>query len=237
MSPRTSVSVAACLAAVLAAPGSAVAQAATDVPAGDAAEGLSRTGETEGADTTRLDVERLPAEAIRITRELYAHGFFVEGSLGARGFVGGVGRVSDPGVWLALRFGYELLDWLWVSVVAEASIHQTNAPAPPSRAVFELLGALGEVRLQVNPTAELALWLGGQVGFLVATTDVLTSYGIQSASSAGLAYGGEVGIEAHFHSRHYSLGLLGGVRLAPSLDGFGDMAIGIQGGPYLRCVF
>ena len=60
------------------------AQTATDVPAGEPAVGLSRTGETEGADTTRLDVERLPAEAITITRELYAHGFFVEGSLGAR---------------------------------------------------------------------------------------------------------------------------------------------------------
>lgn len=214
------------------------AQAATDVPAGDETAGLSRTGETEGADTTRLDVERLPAEAITITRELYAHGFFVEGSLGARGFIGGVGRVSDPGVWLALRFGYEIFDWLWVSAVAEASIHQTNAPAPPARSVFELLGALGEVRLQVNPTAEFAMWLGGQVGFIVSTTDVLSVYGMQNASSVGLAYGGEVGLEAHFHSRHYSLGLLGGVRMAPSLDGFdGEVAIGLQGGPYLRCVF
>ena len=222
----------------LAVPVSARAQSATAVPEGDETEGLSRTGETEGADTTRLDVERLPAEAITITRDLYAHGFFVEASLGARGFFGGVGRVSDPGVYLALRFGYELFDWLWVSAVAEASIHQTNAPAPPARSVFELVGALGEVRLQVNPTAELAMWLGGQFGFIVSSTDVLSVYGMQNASSVGVAYGGEVGIEAHFHSRHYSLGLLGGVRMAPSLDGSdGEIAIGLQGGPYLRCVF
>jgi hypothetical protein len=201
-------------------------------------EGLSRTGETEAVDRTRLDVERLPAEAIPITRDLYAHGFFVEATVGARGFVGGVGRFSDPGVWIATRFGYELFDWLWVSAVAEASIHQTNAPAPPARAVFELIGALGEVRLQINPTAELALWLGAQVGIIVSSTDVLTIYGMPNASSVGFAYGGEVGIENHFHSRHISLGLLGGVRMAPSLDGFdGEIAIGIQGGPYLRCVF
>ena len=141
-------------------------------------------------------------------------------------------------MWLALRFGYELLDWLWVSIVGEASIHQTNAPAPPSRSVFELLGALGEVRLQVNPTAEFAMWLGAQVGIIVSSTDVLSTYGIVNASSVGLAYGGEVGLEAHFHSRHYSLGILGGVRMAPSLDGFdGELAIGIHGAPYLRCVF
>jgi hypothetical protein len=186
----------ACLALV---PASVRAQAATAVPSGDADEGLSRTGETEARDTTRLDVERLPAEAITITRDLYAHGFFVEGSLGARGFIGGVGRVSDPGLWMALRFGYELLDWLWVSAVAEASIHQTNAPAPPARAAFELVGALGEVRLQVNPTAELAMWLGGQVGIIVSSTDVLSVYGIRQAATVGLAYGGEIGIEAHFH--------------------------------------
>lgn len=202
------------------------------------AEGLSRTGETEGVDRTRLDVERLPAEAIPITRALYAHGFFVEANVGARGFYGGVGRFSDPGVLVAVRFGYEILDWLWVSAVAEASIHQTNAPSPPARGVFELMGALGEVRLQVNPTAEFAMWLGGQIGILVSTTDILSLYGMPNASSVGLAYGGEVGMEAHFHSRHYSLGLSGGVRMAPSLDGFdGEIAIGIFGGPYLRCVF
>src|SRR5690606_29549758 len=33
---------------------------------------------SEEPDATRLDVERLPPEAIQITRELYAHGFFLE---------------------------------------------------------------------------------------------------------------------------------------------------------------
>ena len=48
----------------------------------------------------------------------------------------------------------------------------------------------------------------------------------------------DVGIDAHFHSRHYSIGLLGGVRGAPSLDGFdGELAIGVNGAAYLRYVF
>ena len=123
-------------------------------------------------------------------------------------------------------------------MLAEASIHGTRAPTPPFASVFELIGAMGEVKLQVNPTAELALWLSGQVGIIVATTDVPSLYGIQSASSVGIAYGGEVGVEGHFHSRHTSMGLLGGVRLAPSLNGRdGETAIGIYGGPYLRYVF
>ncbi|HEX6240722.1 MAG TPA: hypothetical protein VFZ61_07510, partial [Polyangiales bacterium] len=40
----------------------------------------------ESPDPTRLDVARLPPEAIQITRDLYAHGFFVEAQLGAQGF-------------------------------------------------------------------------------------------------------------------------------------------------------
>ena len=71
----------------LAAPSSAAAQTA-ETP------GAPRTETTEEPDATRLDAERLPPEAIHITRALYAHGFYLEGSVGARGFIGGIGRVS-----------------------------------------------------------------------------------------------------------------------------------------------
>lgn len=198
----------------------------------------SRTGSQEEPDRTRLDVERLPPEAIPITRSLYAHGLYVEGYIGGRGFVGGVGRVSTPGPMLGVRVGYEVLDWLWIGALAEASMHQTAAPAPPGRQVFELMGAMADVRLQVNPTAELALWLAGQVGFLVATTDILALYGQPNASSVGLAYGGELGVDVHFHARHLSLGLVGGTRMSPALDGpTGELAIGIHGAAYVRYVF
>jgi hypothetical protein len=225
-----------CLILAVAIPGAALAQDTAATPADTT--GAPRTESTEAVDRTRLDVERLPPEAIHVTRDLYAHGFFVEAALGARGFIGGIGRYSDPGFAFWLRAGYEILDWLWVSAVFESSIHQTHAPTPPSQAVFELLGAMGEVRLQTNPTAELALWLSGQAGMIVATTDAPALYGIQNASTVGLAYGGEIGIEAHFHSRHTSIGLLGGTRLATNLQSItGEMSIGIHGGPYLRYVF
>jgi hypothetical protein len=203
-----------------------------------AVEGAARTEGTEEPDATRLDAERLPPEAIHVTRDLYAHGFTIEALIGARGFLGGVGRVSDPGLMLGGRASYEIFDWLWVGALFEMSIHETSAPAPPARSVFELIGAMGEVKLQVNPTAELGLWLSGQVGILVATTPAAAIYGIQNAATTGLAYGGEIGVDGHFHSRHTSIGLLAGAHLAPNLNGFdGETAIGIYGGPYLRYVF
>lgn len=191
----------------------------------------------EEPDPTRLDVERLPPEAIPITRALYAHGFYVEGAIGGRGFFGGVGRVSTPGPLLAIRAGYEVLDWLWIGAIGEASIHQTAAPPPPGRQVFELVGAMGDVRLQLNPTPEVAIWLAGQLGFVVATTDVLALYGQPAASTVSIAYGGELGLDAHFHARHLSVGVLGGTRLSPGLDRLGETAVGVHGAGYVRYVF
>ena len=225
--------VAASMAVLAAVPSSAVAQTTASIP-----DDAPRTPGVEEPDRTRLDVERLPPEAIHITRDLYAHGFLLEAELGARGFLGGVGRLSDPGVYVAVGFGYEILDWLFVRALAEMSIHQMHAPGPPATSAFELMGAVGEVRLQTHPTAEFALWIAAQAGFIVATSDVLGLYGLQPATVVGFAYGGEVGVDAHFHSRHYSIGLLGGTRLAPSLDGpGGDTAIGIHGAAYVRYVF
>jgi hypothetical protein len=197
----------------------------------------SRTGATEEPDRTRLDVERLPPEAIPITRSLYAHGLYIEGVIGGRGFIGGIGRISSPGPMLAVRVGYEILDWLWIGAIAEGSMHQTATPPPPGRQVFELLGAMGDVRAQINPTAELAIWLAGQVGFIVASTDVLALYGQPNASTVSIAYGGELGVDAHFHARHLSIGLLAGTRLSPGLDLPGSLAIGIHGAAYVRYVF
>jgi hypothetical protein len=193
---------------------------------------------TEDPDATRLDVERLPPEAIRITRDLYAHGFFLEGAVGGRGWIGGIGRLSSPGPYASIGFGVEIFDWLFVRAVGELEIHETSAPAPPDTAAFEILSALGEVKLQVSPTPELGLWLAGLVGVSAGFNDLLVLYGMRNATTVGLAWGGDLGVDAHFHSRHYSIGVLGGVRGAPNFDGEGgEIALGVHGAAYLRYVF
>lgn len=194
---------------------------------------------TEEVDTTRLDVERLPPEAIRVTRELYAHGFFVEAQLGAIGFLNGIGDYVNVGPWASVGLGYEILDWLHVMLSAEGSMHTTNAPAPPASTAFELVGGTAAVRLQANFSESFAMWLSGQFGVLVATTDILGLYGFQSASTIGVSYGGQLGFDWHFRARHHSIGLLGGVRHYPSLEAVGGTApaLGIHGSAYLRYVF
>ena len=192
----------------------------------------------EGPDPTRLDVERLPPEAIEVTRELYAHGLFVEGGIGVRNFRGGVGAVSAPGLYAHVGVGLEVLPFFLVRLAVEGSIHGTDAPPPPSPTVFEVIGALGELRLQGNFTSRFAMWIGGEAGIVYATGEVLRVYGYDQSDSIGLTYGGSVGLDWHMVNRHHSIGLSGGARLYPSLEfPGGNTAMGIHGTAYMRYVF
>jgi hypothetical protein len=194
--------------------------------------------ETEAPDTTRLDVERLPPEAIQVTRELYSHGVYIEGLVGARGFIGGVGRLSEVGPFFQLNVGYEFLPWLSVGGIVEGSLHRTSAPSPPSPTVFDVLGFLGQVRIQANISARAALWIAGEVGVGLTTSDVLRTYGLQDAQGVGLVYGGQLGFDWHMRNRHHSFGLVGGARVHSNLQGFdGELALGVHGTFYLRYVF
>ncbi|MBX3273681.1 MAG: hypothetical protein KF729_25680 [Sandaracinaceae bacterium] len=217
----------------------AVALAASPAAAQNAAADDGPPVGTEEPDPTRLDVERLPPEAIPITRDLYAHGFFIEASIGARGFVNGIGELSDVGPWATIGVGFEIFDWLHVLVSAEGSMHVTSGPSPPPSTAFEVLGGSAALRLQANFTEAFAMWLAGQFAVLIATTDILTLYGYQDSTTVGIAYGGELGIDWHFRARHHSIGLAGGVRHFPSFerpDG-PSPALGVHGAAYMRYVF
>src|SRR5262249_59215595 len=87
----------------------------------------------ESPDPTRLDVERLPPEAVELKRDMFARGLYLESHLGGRGFVGGLGQLSSPGLLarVGLRFG--LTSWLMLGGAAELSPPESNPPAPPAR--------------------------------------------------------------------------------------------------------
>jgi hypothetical protein len=212
--------------ALLAGPASAAAQA-----------GAEKKATGEQLDPTRLDVERLPPEAVALRRDMFARGLFMQTHLGGRGFVGGAGRVSLPGVLAHVGIGYELSDWLALGGALEMSLHETSAPAPPSADNFELLDLLAELRLQLPLSARAAPWLGVEAGLDLTAGQALAAYGITRADSLGVCYGGTLGFDWHLLSRHYSLGLLAGARLYPNLDRPGDRAIGIHSAAYLRYVF
>jgi len=190
----------------------------------------------EQADSTRLDVARLPPEAIRITRDLYAHGFFVEAQLGAQGFVGDLGDVSDPGPRLAFNFGYELTQWLSLLIQGDAAFHNTKNRPPPSHTMYEMLGASAGARFSIPFNARAALWLDGLFGMVWTGGDVLHALGFSKSVGPSIAYGGELGFDWHVLARHHSFGLLAGAKALPDLAR-SSYSLALYGSVYLRYVF
>lgn len=191
---------------------------------------------TEQVDSTRLDVSRLPPEAIAVTRDLYAHGFFIEAQLGAQGFLGDLGDVSKPGPRLAVDFGYEFADWFSVLVQGDLAFHDTKNREQPAHTVYEMAGASAGARFSVPFNARAALWVDGLFGMVWTGGDVLHALGFKDASKIGMAYGGELGFDWHVRAPHHSFGLLAGTRALPGLvrDGY---SLSLYGSAYLRYVF
>lgn len=229
------------LLAVSASASRASAQAVRPVQAAPAAPRASADttlADREPPDPTRLDVERLPPEAIAVKRDMYAHGFFLDSGVGGRGFAGALGRLSLPGMFARVAIGYEFTDWLLLTAGVELSLHETSAPAPPNPANFELINPVAQLRLQLPLSARFAPWLAGEAGIGWVPGNLLSGYGVNDAGKVGLNYGGSVGVDWHMLNRHYSLGLLAGARLYPNLAGLNNEAtLGIHSAVYLKYVF
>jgi len=190
----------------------------------------------EPVDTTRLDVDRLPNDVAKVSRDLYDQGLFLEAQLGALTFAGDARKVSNAGPRLAISIGYELTRWFALLAQLEGSLHQTDNRPPPANTAFQLAGAVGGLRFSVPINASYAIWAAGLVGFVWSSGDVLRALDFPDAYKLGLSYGGELGFDWHLRSRHHSLGLLAGARHLPSLDQDG-FTVGAYGSAYLRYVF
>lgn len=192
----------------------------------------------EPKDETRLDVERLPPEAIEVSRDLYATGFYLQAVTGGRGFAGGLGRYAEPGFWASVLTGYELTPWLMLCAGVELSMHSLDAPAPPTSITFERIEAVLAPRVQLAFSSRAALWLGPEVSAGLSPGDMLRVYGYQSAHDLGLGIGGSLGFDWHLASKHHSLGLIAGARALPSITSpSGEPTIGIHSAAYLKYVF
>lgn len=190
----------------------------------------------EAADSTRLDVDRLPPEALQPSRALYDRGLFLEAQLGGSTFAGDARAVSHAGPRFAIALGYELTRWFAVLIELEGSMHQTNNRPPPSHTSFELLMGTAGARFSLPIKVRHALFATALVGVAFSSRDVLRGLGFLESYHPGIAYGGELGYDFHLPARHHSLGVLAGARQLPQVarDGF---TLAIHASGYLRYVF
>lgn len=200
-------------------------------------ESRAAQAQQEAPDATRLDVERLPPEAIEITRDMYSVGWHLQAELGGLGFAGGAGRISRPGPLARVGLGYELTPWFSLGTQLGLSFHSTHAQAPPAGSVFQFYSLLAQAKAQVPLGVRVAFWLAAKGGIGWASGDFLQAWGLNDAGTVGLVYGGELGVDWHLLNAHHSLGLSSGAYLVPHLDGLGDRAIAIAATAYMKYVF
>lgn len=202
-----------------------------------AAAPLRVHADAEPLDTTRLDVERLPPEALPATRDMYRVGFHVRGELGGQGFAGGVGRIATAGPSAHIAAGYEFTPWFLLALDFGLAMYGTSAPPPPAATAFQTYTALAQARLQLPLGLRTALWLSADGGAGMASGDFLQTWGYKSAGKIGLVYGGALGFDWHFLNPHHSLGLKAASHLYPNLDAKnGEKSIALEATAYMKYV-
>lgn len=190
----------------------------------------------EEPDPTRLDVARLPTEAAPLERKLFARGGYLDAHLGARGFLGDVGKVARPGPLLMVAGGYELASWVAVGAAFAGSIHGNDGQPPPGQTAFEALEALGQLRFTWPFRVQMALWLRAEGGMFASTGDVLRAYGFKRGDDFTGTVGGSLGFDWHVRGRHHSLGLEAGGRWLAGLARPAFSA-SVHGTAYIHYVF
>ena len=189
-------------------------------------------------DTTRLDVERLPPEALPLRRDMYHVGWHVRAELGGQGFAGGIGRIASAGPVAHLALGYELSQWFLLAVDFGLGMHQSDAPPPPAASTFQTYTALAQARFSLPIGLRSALWLSADGGAGLASGDYLQSWGFKRAGKLGAVYGGALGFDWHFLNPHHSLGLKAAGHLYPNLVARNDeRSVALEGSAYLKYVF
>jgi hypothetical protein len=116
--------------------------------------------EPEQPDATRLDVERLPPEAISVTRDMFKLGLHVVAELGGEGLVRGAGRLSHPGPLARVGLGYDLTRYFSLGSLVGLGFHSTHAPPPPNPTTFQLYTVLVQAKLQLALSTQRAGWVG-----------------------------------------------------------------------------
>lgn len=203
-----------------------------------ATRALAHAPKPEPVDTTRLDVERLPAEAIEPDRALYHKGWHVRAELGGQGFVGGIGRLCAPGPVAHLALGYDFHDYFQLALDVGLGMHPSSAPPPPAATSFQTYTGLLQARGGVPIGTRALIWLSIDGGVGKVSGDFLQAWGFDRAGRIGFVYGGALGFDWHLLNPHHSLGLKAAGHLYPNLVASnGETSTAVEASAYLKYVF
>jgi hypothetical protein len=156
----------------------------------------------------RAQVTSEPSAVVFPDPTKFAHGLYTEGEFGGLWFNGPASSEIAPGFAVGARVGYDIFRFFAIQAHMMGSTHQTQGDTALAGQLLQMYQGTLEGKLTFR-WVRVSFFLEGGLGAARMSTNLLYARGIAHYRT-GLTMGGGGGVDYHFLSRHFSIGLRGG---------------------------
>jgi hypothetical protein len=160
----------------------------------------------------RAQVTSEPSAVVFPDPAKFATGLYTEGEFGGLWFNGPAGKDVGAGFAVGARVGYDIFRFFAVQAHFAGSTHQTTGDSPVAGQLLQMYQATVEGKLTLR-LVQLSFFVEGGLGLARMSSNLLFALGVEPQYRTGLTMGGGGGVDYHFLSRHFSVGLRGGYYL------------------------
>ena len=161
-----------------------------------------------GSAPARAQVTSEPSAVIFPDPNKFASGLFTEGEFGTVRFFGRAGDEISQGFAVGARLGYDIFRFFAIQAHLLGSTHQTQGDTPTAGQLMQVYQGTVEGKLTLR-LVQWSFFAEGGLGAARMSSNLLYARGL-ARYRTGFTFGGGGGIDYHFLSRHFSIGLRGG---------------------------
>ena len=185
-----------------------------------------------GAGPARAQVTSEPSAVVFPDPEKFAHGLYTEGEFGGLWFNGPAGGAVGAGFAVGARIGYDIFRFLAIQAHLVGSTHQTQGDSAIAGQLLQMYQGTVEGKLTLR-LVQWSFFAEGGLGVARLSNNLLYALRIEQKYRTGFTAGGGGGVDYHFLSRHFSVGLRGGYYVLTDVGNSRDGLVTV----YLRYTF
>jgi hypothetical protein len=184
-----------------------------------------------GGAPAHAQVTSAPSAVVFPDPTKFAHGIYTEGEFGALWFNGRASDEIAPGFAVGARIGYDLFRFFAVQLHLMGSTHQSQGDTPIAGQLLQMYQGTLEGKLTLR-LVQWSFFAEGGLGAARMSSNLLHARDL-ARYRTGFTVGGGAGLDYHFLSRHFSVGLRGGYYVLSDITGSRDANVTM----YLRYTF
>jgi len=184
-----------------------------------------------GGAPARAQVTSEPSAVVFPDPTKFAHGLYTEGEFGALWFNGRASAEISPGFAVGARVGYDIFRFFALQVHLMGSTHQSQGDTPIAGQLLQMYQGLIEGKLTLR-LVQWSFFAEGGFGAARMSSNLLAARQL-ARYRTGFTAGGGAGLDYHFLSRHFSVGVRGGYYVLSDVSGSRDGNVTM----YLRYTF